>query len=44
MADQNRRTASESLWVLTGAPISLAMARQPIEAQLPVGAPAAQIA
>jgi hypothetical protein len=30
--------------VLTGASISLTMAWQPIEAQLPVGAPEAQIA
>jgi hypothetical protein len=30
--------ASESLWVLTGALISLTMAGQPIEAQLAVGA------
>jgi hypothetical protein len=33
------KAASENLWVLTGALISLTMARQPIEAQLPVGAP-----
>ena len=31
--------STESLWALTGALISLTMARQPIEAQLPVGAP-----
>jgi hypothetical protein len=31
--------ASESRWVQTGALISLTMARQPSEAQLPVGAP-----
>jgi hypothetical protein len=31
--------ATESLWVLAGALISLTMARQPIEARLPVGTP-----
>jgi hypothetical protein len=31
--------ATESLWVLTGALISVTMARQPIEVRLPVGTP-----